>query len=88
MEMKYYSDPYTPSGPGTWIRLEEYMMYMNTTSAEEDFKDCPPVRISERCGTIYLVEYDTSDNAKETAYEKIRRLLLNDVDALRTSSSC
>ena len=62
------------------------MIYTNTTSAEEDFKDCPTIRVSEKQGTIYLVEYSTSDNARETAYEKIKRLLLNDTDAARTAS--
>ncbi len=57
------------------------MDYTNTVSAAEDFKDCLIIRTSEKSGTIYLVEYSTSDNAKETAYEKIKRLLLIDCEA-------
>ncbi len=38
------------------------MDYANTVSAAEDFKDCPIIRTSEKSGTIYLVEYSTSDN--------------------------
>ena len=47
------------------------MSYINTVSAAEDFKNCPIIRASEKGGTIYLVEYSTSDNAKETTYEKV-----------------
>ena len=86
MEMKYYSDPYTPSGDMEQIGgihdLYEY------NQCRRGLQGLPAGTDIRRHGTIYLVEYDTSDNAKETAYEKIRRLLLNDVDALRTSSSC
>lgn len=76
---KHCRDYQTPSG--WWIRWEEYMNYTNTVSAAEDFKECPVIRTSEKNGTIYLVEYYTSEKAKETAYEKIKRLLLNDCEA-------
>lgn len=29
-------------------------------------------------GTIYLVEYATGENAKETAVEKVKRLIMNE----------
>ena len=67
-------------------RLEEHMNYTNTTSAAEDFKDCSTIRAAEKSGTIYLVEYSTSDNAKETAYEKIKRLLLSDIEPSRMNA--
>ena len=57
------------------------MNYMNTVSAAEDFKDCPIIRTSEKNGTIYLVEYYTSEKAMGTAYEKVKRMLLNDCEA-------
>ena len=57
------------------------MNYMNTVSAAEDFKDCPIIRTSDKNGTIYLVEYYTSEKAMETAYEKVKRMLLNDCEA-------
>lgn len=28
--------------------------------------------------TFYVIEYATSENAKETAYEKIKRLIMNE----------
>ena len=28
--------------------------------------------------TVYIVEYTVSENAKESAYDKIRKLILND----------
>lgn len=62
------------------------MNYTNSVSAAEDFKDCPTIRTSEKNGTIYLVEYTTSDNAKETVYEKVKRLLLNDCEAITPRS--
>lgn len=39
-----------------------------------------PVRITagEHNGTIYIVEYATGSSAKESAYEKVRRLILED----------
>ena len=63
------------------------MSYINTVSAAEDFKNCPISRASEKGGTIYLVEYSTSDNAKETTYEKVKRLILNDSDAFKPISA-
>lgn len=43
-------------------------------------KAVKPIRISAgwQDNTIYIVEYATSDSAKETAYEKIKRLIMND----------
>lgn len=43
-------------------------------------KKIKPVRISAgwQDNTIYIIEYATSENAKETAYEKIKRLIMNE----------
>ncbi|WP_315507593.1 hypothetical protein [Pyramidobacter piscolens] len=43
-------------------------------------KGIKPVRISAgwQDSTIYIIEYATSENAKETAYEKIKRLIMNE----------
>ncbi len=35
-------------------------------------------------GTIYIVESVFSDNAKETAYDKLKRLILNDTNSVQT----
>ena len=32
--------------------------------------------------TLYITEYAVSDHARETAYEKLKRLILNDVESL------
>lgn len=39
-----------------------------------------PVSIvaKKRDSTIYIVEYTVSDNARESAYEKVKRLILKD----------
>ena len=43
-------------------------------------KAVKPIRFSAEWQdkTIYIVEYATSDNAKETVYEKVKRLIMND----------
>lgn len=43
-------------------------------------KKMKPIRLSVgwRDDTIYVIEYATSENAKETAYEKIKRLIMNE----------
>lgn len=43
-------------------------------------KAVKPIRVSAgwQDNTIYIVEYATSDSAKETAYEKIKRLIMNE----------
>lgn len=39
-----------------------------------------PVRINavRSGGTIYIVEYESSEKAKETALEKVKRLIMNE----------
>lgn len=39
-----------------------------------------PIRISagRQDNAIYIIENATSDNAKETVYEKVKRLILNE----------
>ena len=34
-------------------------------------------------GTIYIVDSVFSDNAKETAYDKLKRLILNDTNSVQ-----
>lgn len=43
-------------------------------------KTIKPIRISASVtdDTFYVIEYATSENAKETAYEKIKRLIMNE----------
>lgn len=43
-------------------------------------KKIKPIRISTSVldDTFYVIEYATSENAKETAYEKIKRLIMNE----------
>ena len=31
-------------------------------------------------GTLYIIEYAVSENARETAYEKVKRLILKDTE--------
>ena len=39
----------------------------------------PVVTVEKIIGdTVYIVEYTVSENAKESAYDKIRKLILND----------
>ena len=39
----------------------------------------PVVTVEKTIGdTVYIVEYTVSENAKESAYDKIRKLILND----------
>jgi len=37
--------------------------------------------------TIYIIENVISENAKETAYDKVKRLILNDTDILQRKAS-
>lgn len=44
----------------------------------------PPVRVSRRTigGTVYIIESMQSQTAKESAYAKVKRLILNNTDNL------
>lgn len=48
-----------------------------------------PVSIAakKRDSTIYIVEYTMSDNAKESAYEKVKRLILKDTKSYLEKSA-
>ncbi len=47
-----------------------------------------PVVITKTIGdTVYIIENVISENAKETAYEKVKRLILNDTDILQRKAS-
>ena len=48
-----------------------------------------PVSIAakKRDSTIYIVEYTISDNAKESAYEKVKRLILKDTKSYLEKSA-
>ena len=47
-----------------------------------------PVVITKIIGdTVYFIENAISENAKETAYEKVKRLILNDTDILQRKAS-
>ena len=37
--------------------------------------------------TVYIVENVISENAKETAYDKVKRLILNDAEILQKKAS-
>ena len=45
--------------------------------------DTQPVAVFEKTigDTTYIVEYTVSDCAKETAYEKVKKLILNDTES-------
>ena len=48
-----------------------------------------PVSIAakKRDSTIYIAEYTISDNAKESAYEKVKRLILKDTKSYLEKSA-
>lgn len=52
-------------------------------------KKMKPIRISAGLldNTFYVIEYATSDKAKETAYEKIKRLIMNEPITLGKEAS-
>ena len=52
-------------------------------------KKMKPIRISVGLldNTFYVIEYATSDKAKETAYEKIKRLIMNEPITLGKEAS-
>lgn len=51
-------------------------------------KENTPVVITKTIGdTVYIIENVISENAKETAYEKVKRLILNDTDILQRKAS-
>jgi len=37
--------------------------------------------------TVYIIENTISESAKETAYDKVKRLILNDADILQKKAS-
>lgn len=41
----------------------------------------------ERGGTIYIVECIASETAKDTASEKVKRLILHDTESLKTKAA-
>lgn len=47
-----------------------------------EMKQPVTITASRRNGTIYIVEYAASDTARETALEKVKKLIMNDVGAL------
>lgn len=52
-------------------------------------KEVKPIRISAgwQDSTIYIIEYATNENAKETAYDKIKRLIMNEPITLGKQAS-
>lgn len=58
------------NGPGASVIGKEGGRYMERK----------PVSIvaKKRDSTIYIMEYTVSDNARESAYEKVKRLILKD----------
>jgi hypothetical protein len=52
-------------------------------------KKIKPIRLSIgwKDDTIYVIEYATSDKAKETAYDKIKRLIMNEPITLEKQAS-
>ena len=51
--------------------------------------DTQPVAAFEKTigYTTYIVEYAVSDCAKETAYEKVKKLILNDTENYRNTKA-
>lgn len=51
--------------------------------------DTQPVAIVEKTigDTTYIVEYVVSDSAKETAYDKVKKLILNDTESYLNSKA-
>lgn len=45
------------------------------------------IRAESRGDTIYLIEYATSDHAKETVYQKVKRLIMNEPITLTDKAS-
>jgi len=45
-------------------------------------KQQPKMMTKRRCDTIYIVEYTASENAKETALEKVKKLVLSETENL------
>lgn len=50
-------------------------------------KDAMVITAKKIGGTIYIIENTVSESAKETAYEKIKRLILNDTDIYHKKAS-
>lgn len=53
------------------------------------YMEWKPVSIAakKRDSTIYIAEYTISDNAKESAYEKVKRLILKDTKSYLEKSA-
>jgi len=51
--------------------------------------DNTPVSVTEKVigDTLYIIESTVSDTAKETAYDKLKRMILNDTKSLETKAS-
>ena len=51
--------------------------------------DTQPVAIVEKTigDTTYIVEYAVSDRAKETAYDKVKKLILNDTESYQNNKA-
>ena len=51
--------------------------------------DTRPVAILEKTigDTTYIVEYAVSDHARETAYDKIKKLILNDTESYQNTKA-
>ena len=55
----------------------------------EKQKEIKPIRVSAgwQDSTIYIIEYAASENAKETAYDKIKRMILNEPITIKKDAS-
>ena len=55
----------------------------------EKRKEIKPIRVSAswQDSTIYIIEYATGENAKETPYEKIKRLIMNEPITIKKDAS-
>lgn len=55
----------------------------------EKRKEIKPIRVSSgwQDSTIYIIEYAAGKNAKETAYEKIKRLIMNEPITIKKDAS-
>ena len=51
--------------------------------------DNKPVSVTEKVigDTLYIIESTVSDTAKETAYDKLKRMILNDTASLETKKA-
>lgn len=69
--------------PHAVVRFEKLWRFQYPPGRKEVHMENKPVSVTEKVigDTLYIIESTVSDTAKETAYDKLKRMILNEVES-------